>query len=199
MKTYFKIIQFVQKFSLGFSILIMLILPIIIVFYPDSLSEKTTLRLYDLSHITVFFVMTIRPLADIFKKSTKIRPLVILRKGMGVLSASIVVSFIFAKIIMDASGYFGSIFTTHYWSFDNLAILAHLGDISAILLIITSNNFSKRILSSWWKKIQRLSYVYFYASSIYVFFMFDDITVLFSMLIVTTLTCIAYIKNNKKI
>ena len=198
MKTYIRSIQFLQKFSLGISLLILLILPLVIVFYPDSLSEQTTLRLYDLSHITVFFVMIIRPLADIFTRSTKIRPLVILRKGVGVLSASIVVSFILAKIIMDSSVYFGSLFTSEYWSFENLAILAHLGDLSAILLIVTSNNLSKRMLGAWWKRIQRLSYVYFYASSLYVLFIFHNYSVLLSMIIVTILTYVAYTKNKKR-
>jgi DMSO/TMAO reductase YedYZ heme-binding membrane subunit len=198
MKTYIRSIQLFQKISLGISVLIMLVLPLLIVFYPDSLSERATLRLYDISHIAVFLVMVIRPLADIFTKSTKIRPLVILRKGVGVLSASIIVSFLLAKIIVDPSGYFGSLFTEQYWSFENLAILAHLGDLSAIFLIITSNNLSKRILGAWWKRIQRLSYVYFYASSLYVLFIFSDTTVLLSMIIVTVLTYVAYVKNKKR-
>lgn len=198
MKTYIRSIQLFQKISLGISVLIMLVLPLVIVFYPDSLSEQATLRLYDISHIAVFLVMVIRPLADIFTKSTKIRPLVILRKGVGVLSASIIVSFILAKIIIDPSGYFASLFTGQYWSFENLAILAHLGDLSAIFLIITSNNLSKRILGAWWKRIQRLSYVYFYASSLYVLLIFSDTTVLLSMIIVTVLTYIAHVKNKKR-
>ena len=195
MKTYIRSIQLFQKFSLGISVLTMMILPFIIVFYPDSLSEQTTLRLYDFSHLAMFFVMIIRPLADIFTTSTKIRPLVILRKGVGVFSASIVVSFILAKIIIDPVGYFGSIFTGHYWSFENLVIFAHLGDLSAILLIITSNSLSKKVLGVWWKRIQRLSYVYFYASSLYVLFIFHNYTVLLSMMIVTILTYVAYIKK----
>jgi DMSO/TMAO reductase YedYZ heme-binding membrane subunit len=142
--------------------------------------------------------MIIRPLADIFTKSTKIRPLVILRKGVGVLSASIIVSFILAKIIIDPSGYFGSLITSQYWSFENLAVLAHLGDLSAIVLIVTSNNLSKRILGGWWKRIQRLSYIYFYASSLYVFFIFNDTVVLLSMILVTVLTYVAHIKNKKR-
>jgi DMSO/TMAO reductase YedYZ heme-binding membrane subunit len=142
--------------------------------------------------------MIIRPLADIFMQTKIIRPLVILRKGVGVLSASVVVSFILAKIIIDPAGYFLDIFTLQYWSFENFALFAHLADISAILLIITSNNFSRRVLGAWWKKIQRLSYVYFYASSIYVLFVFDDYILLLAMLIVTLLTMIAYLKNQKR-
>lgn len=198
MKTYLQTIKYAQNFFLGISILIMLTLPLVIVFMPELLSEKMTLNLYNISHITIFFVMIIRPLADIFIQTKIIRPLVILRKGVGVLSASVVVSFILAKIIIDPAGYLSDIFTLRYWSFENFALFAHLADISAVLLIITSNNFSRRVLGSWWKKIQRLSYVYFYASSIYVLFVFNDYILLLAMFIVTLLTMIAYLKNQKR-
>lgn len=198
MKNYFKTIQISQKIFLAVSILLMLILPILIVFKPSLISSKVIEFLYNVSHITVFFVMIIRPLADIFTNSNKIRPLVILRKGAGVFSASIIMSFILAKIIMSPSGYFLSIFTLQYWSFYNFAILAHIADISAILLIITSNNFSKRILGNRWKIIQKLSYPYFYSSALYVFLISNKYSMLISIFIVTILTMIAYIKNKNK-
>ena len=198
MKTYLETIKIVQKLLLGISILIMLILPLIIVFKPDTLSDVTTLRLYDISHITVVFVMIIRPLADILRGITIIRPLVILRKGVGVLSASIVISFILAKIIMTGSTYFSSWFTVKYWSLENYALLAHLADLSAILLIITSNNLSKRLLGDFWKKIQKLAYIYFYASSLYVFLVSGNKIVMFSIVIVTIFTAIAFYKNQEK-
>lgn len=199
MKQYFKTIAFIQEWLLIVSIVILVVLPILLVFRPDSLSESFILHLYDISHITVFFVMVIRPLADIITSTKYIRPLVILRKGMGVLSASIVVSFILSKIIMDAGGYFGSFATASYWSFKNFAILAHLADISAIILLVTSNNFSKRLLGAWWKRIQKLSYLYFFASSLYVFIVLQETAVLYSMIIVSILTFTAYLKNNNRI
>ncbi len=199
MKSYFQTIALIQEWLLIVSIVILVVLPILLVFRPDSLSENFILHLYDISHITVFFVMVIRPLADIITSTRYIRPLVILRKGMGVLSASIVVSFILSKIIMDAGGYFGSFTTASYWSFENFAILAHLADISAVILLITSNNFSKRLLGAWWKRIQKLSYVYFFASSLYVFIVLQETAVLYSMIIVSILTFTAYIKNNNRI
>lgn len=198
MKTYFKSIAFLQDFFLIMALLVMLVLPLILVFAPGSISETATLHLYAISHFTVFFVMIIRPLADIFTETKFIRPLVILRKGLGVLSASIIVSFIFSKIIIDASGYFGSLITSSYWSLNTFALFAHLGDISAIILLVTSNNFSKRILKTWWKKIQKLSYVYFFSSSIYVLAVFKDQKYLYSMLIVALLLAIAYRKNKTR-
>jgi DMSO/TMAO reductase YedYZ heme-binding membrane subunit len=40
-------------------------------------------------------------------------------------------------------------------------ILSRASEISALVLLITSNNFSQRKLWIWWKRIQRSSYLYF--------------------------------------
>lgn len=199
MKRYFTFIKYLQQILLFISIMIMVIFPLILVFNPASISDVMTLKIYLVAHITLFFVMMIRPLADIFTKTKWIRPLVILRKGAGVFSASIIVSFIISKLMIDPSGYLNSIGTIKYWSLVNYALLAHLADISAIILIVTSNNLSKRILGTWWKKIQRLSYVYFCASVLYVFLTYGNIDLLFMLLIVTLVTYLASVKNNEKL
>ncbi len=198
MKLYLKTIKFLQTFFLGISIAIMLVLPLIIAFHPDWISPSTSLRLYDVSHISIFLVMLIRPLADIFINTKWIRPLVILRKGVGVLSAAVVVSFIFAKIIMDPVGYFSAFGTGAYWSPVHYALLAHLADISAIILLATSNNLSKRVMGALWKKVQKLSYVFFYASSLFVFLSYGDIGPVFSMVVITLVTIVAYFKNKAR-
>ena len=198
MKTYITAIQYAQKISLGISILIMLVLPPIIAFYPELLAGETTQVLYDISHWVLFLVMIVRPLADIFSGTNKIRPLVPLRKGFGVLSASIIVSFIFAKIIMNPYGYFAAYGTLKYWSLTNFAFLAHIADVSAVILIVTSNNLSKRLLGTLWKKIQKLSYIYFYGSASYVLFALGDTKMMLLIFVVTVLTLWAHIENKKR-
>ncbi len=198
MKTYLRIIKHLQTFFLGISIGTMLTLPLIVAFFPEVITESVSTNLYDISHLTIFFVMIVRPLADIFMGIPWIRPLVILRKGVGVLSASVAMSFIFAKIIMDPSGYLGSIVTIPYWSLENYALLGHLADISAVLLIGTSNNLSKRVLGAYWKKIQKLSYVFFYASSLYVYLSYGHVRIFVSMCIVAIVTLAAYFMNRHR-
>ncbi len=198
MRTYLHVIKIVQTIFLGTAISIMLVLPLLLVFKVEPLSEETILRLYDISHVSIFFVMLIRPLADIFMGNKWIRPLVILRKGVGVFSGSVVISFIFAKLIVSPMGYLGALSTWGYWSLQNFALLAHLADISAILLLITSNNLSKRLLGAGWKKIQKLSYVFFYASSLYVYLTFDNIHLLISMGSITAVTALAYMTNRQR-
>lgn len=199
MKTYFTIIKYTQEALLGISIFLLMYLPLMIVFRPDVISGGVTTNLYLVAHIFLFFVMMIRPLADIFTKTIWIRPLVILRKGTGVFSASIIVSFILAKLMIDPSGYLASFGTLKYWSMVNYAVLAHLADISAVILIITSNNFSKRILGDWWKKIQQLSYVYFYGSVLYVYLSYGNSYLLYALIIITLLTYLAYLKNKRRL
>lgn len=198
MKFYLQTIQKFQELFLAIGIVILMALPLFITFSVPGITDSTTMLWYDVAHITMFFVMMVRPLADIFPSARWIRPLVILRKGVGVLSASVVVSFILAKVIQSPIGYFESFATIKYWSMENLALIAHLADISAVLLLITSNNLSKRILGDWWKRIQRLSYVYFYASCIYVFMTYDNWGVAISMILVTIVTVDAWFINRIK-
>jgi DMSO/TMAO reductase YedYZ heme-binding membrane subunit len=199
MKIYFNIIKYLQELLLVVSIFIMMYLPWMIVFHSDVMTDTLTLKLYAVSHFVLFFVMAIRPLADIFIETKWIRPLVILRKGTGVLSASIVVSFLLSKLMIDPASYFASIGTLKYWSLVNYAVLAHLADISAVILLLTSNNLSKRILGDWWKSVQKLAYLYFYGSVLYVYLSYGDMHLLLALIIVTILIILAFVKNKKRL
>ena len=196
MKTYFAFIHNTQEFLLAISLILLATLPATLVLRPEWFSDVTYFWLYAVAHFTLFLVMLVRPLADIFRAVTWIRPLVILRKGFGVLSASIIVSFLLAKIIADASGYFASIATSGYWSLENLALFAHVADISAVILLVTSNTLSKQLLGKNWKRIQKLSYVYFYASAFYVFFILGEALVMIYVVIVTIFTVLAWLRNH---
>lgn len=195
MKTYFRIIASLQNILLGVSVAILALLPGVLVLYPDTISLPV---LFMFAHTSLFLVMIIRPFADIFRSSRVIRPLVILRKGVGVFSASLIVSLIITKYILDPGGSFTSMWSADYWTLQNLTLFAHLADFSAILLLITSNNFSKKLLGTNWKRIQKLSYVYFYGSGLYVYGMLGDSLVGAYLLIVTLLTIIAYFINRAK-
>lgn len=195
MRTYISTIKYTQQFFLGASIAVLVFLPMTLVLYPEVLNINL---IYFLAHTTLFLVMAIRPLADLFPKITYIRPLVILRKGIGAFSASLIVSFILSKLIIDFSGYVSTVTASSYWTLENLALFAHVADFSAILLLITSNNLSKRLLGSNWKRLQRLSYVYFYASGAYVVLILQDYLVLVFMVVVTILTVLAYLKNKAR-
>lgn len=196
MKTYLRIIKYAQELLLGIGILTLAILPLVMVF--GTVSDAAIQTLFGISHTLLFFVMIVRPLADIFMTTRWIRPLVILRKGTGVVSAAIIVSFIIAKLITGPALYIASIGTSAYWSLHHYALFAHIADFTAVILLITSNNFSKRVLGTWWKRIQKLAYVYFYGSAIYVLFSYGSVHQCIAIIAVTVLTYIAFIKNKQR-
>jgi len=197
MKTYFNLISYLQEIMLGIGILFLLILPPLLAFFPDTTAPFEA-SLYNWSHYALLFVMSIRPLSDLLTFTKWLRPLVILRKGFGVFSASIIVSFIFAKIIVDPGNYFGSFLTTDYWSLNGYVLFAHLADISAFLLLITSNKLSKQLLGRWWKRLQRLSYVYFFGSSLFLYLAYNDQLMLYYMIFIAGITLAAFFKNHRK-
>lgn len=114
--------------------------------------------LYDLSWFAVFFVMIIRPLADIFPNIWILRTLRYFRKSLWVLSASIIV------VNWLGMWYFNPINIERYlmWIRWELwyPIIARLSELTALILLLTSNTFSQKFLWIWWKRIQRTSYIY---------------------------------------
>ena len=195
MKTYLLTIKKIQTLLLGISIGVLMVLPIISAYFPTILSMPVMNVLFAISLSAVFFVMSIRPLADIFPTATWIRALVILRKGFGVFSASIIVSFFLGKIMAQGLGYLSILGTPEYWSLTKYALFAHLGDLTGIILLITSNTFSKRMLGPWWKRIQKLAYVYFYAGALYEFLAFYSGLAFVALSVVTLLVLVAFTKN----
>lgn len=198
MKLYFAIIKLTQEILLAVSILILATLPNMLLL-TEWITGEITDWLYWFAHATLFVVMIVRPLSDLLAGVKWLRPLVILRKGIGVFSASIIVSFIAVKVMVDPIGYFSSWGTLDYWSVTDFSLFAHAADLSAILLLITSNNLSKRLLGRNWKRLQRLSYVYFYGSSIYLLFVFGDLSMVWYLTIVTFLTLLAWARNHQLI
>jgi DMSO/TMAO reductase YedYZ heme-binding membrane subunit len=146
MKYYLKGIKYLQKILIFLSVLILLVvLPPLIAFNPDLMTDNFRQLLFDISFWSVFFVMMIRPLADLLPRKIPVRPLVILRKSFGILSASVVVMFLISRVISQ-EGYLLNYFDWEFWFSGNYKYLARIGDITAVILLITSNNFSKRIL-----------------------------------------------------
>lgn len=180
----------IQNIIIGISIVLLTALPISSLFLDIGFVAKGWL--FMISFATVFLLMTVRPLADIFNEQLWIRRLVLLRKGFGILSASIIVGFMLSAIVAPNSTYFASFFTAKFWSLSTYAFFAHLGDVTGLILLVTSNIFSQKLLKQNWKRVQRLSYVYFYAGGIYEAFALNSMFALWAILVVTNLTALAW-------
>ncbi len=194
-RQYISFIKYVQTIVSVLSVLLFLfIMPMIINFAPGLLPQDFQANVYALSLFAVTFVMAIRPLADIFGW-VWLRNLVILRKSFGILSASIIIGFALVQVLQQGNEYFLRILTPAYWEIINGAYLAHIGDVTAVILLITSNTFSRRSLGKWWKRIQKLAYVYFYSGALYVVVIFQEMYALIALVLVSILLIIAYVKK----
>lgn len=197
-KALFSFIASLQEALLATGTGILLVLPIILAYFSTYLPAWSYTVLFGVSLFAVFLVMAIRPLADLLPNVSWIRPLVILRKGFGVFSASIIVGIMLSKFMLHGLSYVYTFFSPDHWTLMDGAILAPLGDLSALILLVTSNKFSKRVLGKNWKRIQKLAYVYFYAGALYEYLFFGQALALAAIIIVTVLVLAAYVKNRAK-
>lgn len=181
-----------QNVLIGIGMVLLAGIPLVFRIFDLGFGVKGVL--FSVSFAAVFLLMILRPLADIFNEQLWLRRLVILRKGLGILSASIIVGFMIDAVTTPGSTYIASLLTGKYFSLNNnYALFAHLGDITGIILLLTSNRLSQKYLRRYWKRIQRLSYVYFYAGGIYEAFALESQFALYAILLVTNLTVFAWV------
>lgn len=103
--------------------------------------------LWSVSWISVVTLMCIRPLADIFPKILFFRSALPLRKGLGILSASIVVtSLAFTLAAASSKKIVSTYFSAKGWGIASRSAFARISEITAVLLLVTSNTFSQKLL-----------------------------------------------------
>lgn len=145
---------------------------------------------YLISWYAVVFVMIIRPLADIFPKQKYLRQLCLLRRTFGILSATIIVTLLLDKWITNPTSFI-VFFSPSEWSLW-YPLVARLSELTALILLFTSNNFSQKYLKKNWKRLQRTSYVYFITWGILAMRYGDDYFVAASMTLVIAIFLFAF-------
>ena len=134
-----------------------------LIWIPILWNFVATQTFWNISWYSVVFVMAIRPLADLFPKLWVLAKLVSLRKAFWILSSSIVITALIYKFYWNPN-YIYTYFTQANFALQNpftYPLLSRLSEITWLILLITSNTFSQKKLWIWWKRIQRLSYIYF--------------------------------------
>ena len=172
--------------------------------YPNLLSNKAVEILWVINSLAVFILMCIRPLMNLLPNIKILRALIPYRKELGILTGMIVVMFGLAKYIawgLERS--LSAFFSLSHWGLSEGGIepifWGRVGFITGVILLLTSNNISIRLLGpKLWKNIQRLSYIYFFAGTYYVWAVFDHTPELIYMIIVAVLTVAAFIVNKRK-
>ena len=118
-----------------------------------------TQTFWNISWWSVVFVIAIRPLSDLFPKLWMLSKLVFLRKAFWILSSSIVIIALSYKFYLNPNTLY------NYFSLNNFSLtyplISRVSEITWLILLLTSNNLSQKTLWIWWKRIHRLSYIYF--------------------------------------
>lgn len=147
--------------------------------------------LWDVSWYAVFALMALRPLGDIFPQIPLLRQLLPVRQGLGILSASVIATSAGFNYLPNLTGFPQLYFNLDYWQFADRSFFAHGSELAGIILLITSNRLSQISLGVWWKRIQRLSYLYFYGAGVYLIYIGKE-EALYAMAIVAVLHFISF-------
>lgn len=142
---------------------------------------------------SVVFVMIIRPLSDLFPQYKILRQLCLLRRAFWILSAMFVCVLLSDKWIWNPAS-FVAFFTPSDWNIW-YPLMARLSELTAIILLLTSNNFAQKKLWKNWKSVQRVSYIYFITGWISALRYWDDYGIVVSMIIVLVLFFLALTKK----
>jgi DMSO/TMAO reductase YedYZ heme-binding membrane subunit len=110
----------------------------------------------------------------------------------------VIVTLLFDKWIGNPNSFY-AFFSLSAWSW-GYPLIARLSEITALILLFTSNNFSQKKLKKNWKRIQRSSYIYVITGGILALRYWDAYGVKISMLLVILLFLSVFVyKEYKKL
>jgi hypothetical protein len=153
--------------------------------------------LWDISRWAVVILMSIRPLADLMPWWVSFRKTVMLRQGLWILSSIIVVTILVYTTSTSWINLVNTYTNRSERSPSWYKLFARLSEITAIILLLTSNRFSQKLLGKRWKKLHKIAYIYFYSAWIYIFSL-GKIEALRSMAFVTLLYILVWYTSNRK-
>ena len=123
---------------------------------------------YIIAWYSVIFTMMIRPLSDLLPQYKSLKQLCLLRRAFWIISAMIICTLLIDRWISNPSSLM-SFFTLSEWWFTSWpsftgffslpewdwteALMAKLSDVTALILLVTSNNFSQKLLKKNWKRV----------------------------------------------
>lgn len=117
--------------------------------------------------ITLLIIVLSRPLADLLQIKL-IRKIQLNRKWLGLICGLAVI----LHVLVYAYTFnrpLTFLFSPSYWNFAKFTGWGGLAFVTMIPLLLTSNNFAIRLLKKNWKRIQRLTYLFFIASGIHIY------------------------------
>ena len=122
----------------------------------------------ELSWKILLVILALRPASQIFVDFKILKTLLPLRKELGIFCGSLGIAhsigyFLNAEISLPAG-----FLDAQIWDISQNYFWGMIGFIIAVVLTLTSNIFSIKLLKKYWKKLHRLTYVFFIAIVIHI-------------------------------
>ncbi len=117
-------------------------------------------------------IMISRPLFQVFPRFTWFRYIVMLRKELGIICASMLLAHWVGYFLGTGTSILTIFTDSKLWNFTSFISWGILGFIVCVPLLLTSNIYSMKLLGKKWKTLQRLSYMLLITWAIH-FFMYD--------------------------
>lgn len=128
----------------------------------------TSSNLYwEVAMIAATFTLVIRPIYDLFPQSDILRELLKWRKGIGLISSGIVISFWLGRnVSLVNPSVFWDYFSANKWSLSMENLLERTTEITAWTLFLISNKWMVLHANRLWRRLQKLAYVYFLSAAL---------------------------------
>ncbi|EKD30039.1 MAG: hypothetical protein ACD_78C00176G0001 [uncultured bacterium (gcode 4)] len=165
---------------------------ILILLYP-----KYYVEIWDLGWYCLLFIVFSRPLSDVLPKLGILKKFVALRKEIWIISWIFIVAHWLWFFLASKISVFTGLSSGDYYNLTNLFGWGMIGMYIGIILTITSNKFSKKLLGRNWKRLQRFTYLFFIFWAIHIAF-FDPEKIL-PLLMVVGLWAVLWILAWKRV
>lgn len=137
--------------------------PFYIFIVPDQFTDFA-----ELGWNSLVFVMLIRPLADIFPNIKILRTLSMLRKEFGVFAGMLILAHFVGFIITQNVNVFSFLFNPINWSLKTYFGWGLFGLLFGLSVLLSSNKFAMKLLGKWWRRVQKLAYLFFFFGGIHI-------------------------------
>ena len=136
---------------------------ILIIFYP-----KYYVEIWDFGWYCLLLIVFSRPLSDVLPRLGILKKIVALRKEIWIISGVFITAHWLGFFLNAKMSLLVWLTNPDYYNLTNLFGWWMIGMYIGIILTFTSNKFSKKILWKNWKRLQRLTYLFFIFGAVHI-------------------------------
>lgn len=122
----------------------------------------------ELSWNLLFFLLLLRPVGQIFVDFGILKALLGMRKELGILCGSLAIAHGIGYFLVNDISMPSGFFDAYIWDITGYYFWGMIGFCIAIILTITSNMFSMKLLKRWWKKLHRITYIFLFVVAVHI-------------------------------